>query len=303
MPGFSKPDAKLDSWKMFNARCERLIESPVYRRLVNSRRCVVLLDGFYEWKAEKAVGKQPYYVHTGGVMFVAALYDVWVTADGEKHYTYAILTTDSCKSLQWLHDRMPVILTKDQAEAWLSSDVVKFEEVVRGSDKQPPLFRPCPPDLAWHAVDKRMTNMAYNEVDASDAVKPAMKDLASFFGGGGGAPSGKQVRPKAEPMGDEGAAMGGCGGVCVKKDAPPTRDDVMLPASTAPSVKSEAAPMPAVKPEVKDEKKRKAAELEVIAIDDSDDDEVDDEGTIAVASSGDEQRPAKRQTKSEHHCE
>lgn len=175
MPGFSKPNAKLDSWRMFNARGDRLFGSPVYRRLVNSKRCAVLLDGFYEWKQEgsgKTGYKQPYYIHcSDGPVWMAGLYDVWVSEDGEKHYTYAIVTTDSCKSLTWLHDRMPVIFTsQSQVEAWINNGKQSLESILSDTSLGR-VLAPSPPTLAWHKVDRRMTAMSYNEPDASEELK------------------------------------------------------------------------------------------------------------------------------------
>lgn len=184
-PSFAKPDAKYDPWKVFNARRERLLESPVHRRLVDSKRCIVLLEGFYEWKGPSKGGKQPFYIHGDGVLFAAGLFDTWTSADGEKHYTYTILTTDACKLLEWMHDRQPVFLTREQADLWLATDKLKLGDVLKADARM--LAPAAPSGLTWHAVDKKMTNTAYNEPDASDpaapeASKPKSVDISSFFG-------------------------------------------------------------------------------------------------------------------------
>ena len=64
---------------MINARSERLKESPVFRRLLSSKRCVVVMNGFYEWHKEGSKKKQPYYIHLGedSLVHFAALYDTW----------------------------------------------------------------------------------------------------------------------------------------------------------------------------------------------------------------------------------
>lgn len=63
----------------FNARSETVTEKPIFSRLLPQQRCVVILDGFYEWKADAGGKKQPYYVSfgEGEVMRMAGLYDVW----------------------------------------------------------------------------------------------------------------------------------------------------------------------------------------------------------------------------------
>lgn len=86
MPSFSAPASKYDPYKMMNARCETLTSSPVFRRLINTHRCLVLLEGFYEWKTELG-GKQPYFIGPSAckadpVLYAAGLYDVWTDATG-----------------------------------------------------------------------------------------------------------------------------------------------------------------------------------------------------------------------------
>jgi putative SOS response-associated peptidase YedK len=78
IPSYTKPNEKLDFFRMFNARIETVPEKPVFRRLVARKRCVVLLDGFYEWTTDQFKQKQPYYIHLSGrPMKMAGLYDVW----------------------------------------------------------------------------------------------------------------------------------------------------------------------------------------------------------------------------------
>jgi len=121
IPSFHKQEEKMDFFKMFNARSETITSSPVFRRLLPSKRCIVLLNGFYEWK-KNGNQKQPYYIHRGPIMACAGLYDVCTGPDGAPLYTFTICTTDSSSRLQWLHDRMPVILSDRAAmEGWLGS--------------------------------------------------------------------------------------------------------------------------------------------------------------------------------------
>lgn len=161
---------------MFNARCETVAEKSVFGRLLQRQRCVVLFDGFYEWKKEGS-RKQPFYVNTGegNIMRMAGLFDVWSgNTEEDALYTYTILTTDASKKLEWLHDRMPVLLTSDeQVEAWLDTKPVP--------DK---LFSTiCTPyngeDLVWHPVTPSMSSMSYQSADASKEMK--RPNIASFF--------------------------------------------------------------------------------------------------------------------------
>ena len=129
-----------DFWRMFNARSETLHTSPVFRRLLRSRRCAVPFDGFWEWtddemKAAKAA-KQPWYVHRktkGEPLWLAGLYDRHdpfgpvgsVDCDGKVYEgaeleTFTLVTMDVDKKLAWLHDRQPVILDAAGLAAWLA---------------------------------------------------------------------------------------------------------------------------------------------------------------------------------------
>ena len=126
VPFFTKKDVTPDHWKMFNARSESVGERPAFRHLVSSHRCLVPLSGFYEWKKEEKSldgKKQPYYVHLTGneLLCMAGLWDVWTDVNGQRLFTYTILTTDSGNKLAWLHDRMPVILRDEESRRlWLN---------------------------------------------------------------------------------------------------------------------------------------------------------------------------------------
>ena len=144
IPSWTKRDETPDYYRMFNARADTAPDKPVFSRLLARRRCVVLLNGFYEWRQEgnKAAGliKQPYYLHAEGgdsddtPLRAAGLYDSWAGPSevGKPVYTCAILTTDASAQLRWLHDRMPVLLRSDAEErAWLVRACAPWSQLVR----------------------------------------------------------------------------------------------------------------------------------------------------------------------------
>ena len=121
VPSFTDPGAKVDFYRMFNARSETIAEKGVFSRLLQRRRGVVLINGFYEWAAERAGSsqvKQPYYLHLegkgggseGDVLRCAALYDRWKGAAGGELVTVTIITVEASEPLRWLHNRMPAVL-------------------------------------------------------------------------------------------------------------------------------------------------------------------------------------------------
>jgi putative SOS response-associated peptidase YedK len=106
-----------------NARAETISSSPVYKVPFQRFRCLVPADGFYEWK--KLYGgktKIPYYffVKDEEIFSFAGLYDIWKDAEGNEFPTYTIITTTPNKLMEKVHNRMPVILKRDDEETWLS---------------------------------------------------------------------------------------------------------------------------------------------------------------------------------------
>jgi putative SOS response-associated peptidase YedK len=108
--------------KMINARAETLAEKPSFKRLLRSRRCLVVADGFYEWKKEPG-GKTPMYItlQDGDLFAFAGLWDTWKNADEEQIRTCTIITTGPNELMAPIHNRMPAILTPEARDAWLDS--------------------------------------------------------------------------------------------------------------------------------------------------------------------------------------
>ncbi|CAH9119636.1 unnamed protein product [Cuscuta europaea] len=104
IPSFTKQNKKPDHYKMFNARSESIKEKASFRRLLPKNRCLVAVEGFYEWKKDGSK-KQPFYIHLKDVrpLVFAALYDSWKNGEEEVIYTFTIVTTSSSSSLRWLH--------------------------------------------------------------------------------------------------------------------------------------------------------------------------------------------------------
>lgn len=117
--------------QMINARAETLLEKPSFRRLVPRRRCVVLTDGFFEWK-KGAISKVPHYIHdpSGAILPMAGLWDIWSGPEGDKLHSYTIITTEPNSQVEPIHNRMPVILETRDLDPWLRTDEYGPEEAV-----------------------------------------------------------------------------------------------------------------------------------------------------------------------------
>lgn len=121
-----------------NARAETVATNGMFRSAYKSRRCIVPVSGFYEWKAiEGQKAKQPYYIHAAdeAPLLFAGLWESW--SEGDKTIeSFTIITTEPNAMMATIHNRMPVILDAKEAERWLDS-TAKPEELE-------PLLRPAP---------------------------------------------------------------------------------------------------------------------------------------------------------------
>ena len=112
--------------KPINARCETVRDLPTFRDAYRRRRCVVPVDGFFEWKAVKGRrAKQPYAIamKDGAPFALAGIWENWkAPASGEWIGTFAIITTAANELVAGIHDRMPVILARDDCARWLGEE-------------------------------------------------------------------------------------------------------------------------------------------------------------------------------------
>jgi putative SOS response-associated peptidase YedK len=106
--------------KMINARAETLLQKPSFKGPFKQHRCLVLADGFYEWK-RTSQKKIPYRISmkTREPFAFAGLWDEWRTPDGGSLRSFAIITTEPNPLMKPLHNRMPVILSRENEAGWL----------------------------------------------------------------------------------------------------------------------------------------------------------------------------------------
>lgn len=106
--------------KLINARRETVAEKPAFRDAMRRRRCLVVADGFYEWKRD-GKNKTPMYVRRSchAPMAFAGLWERWRTPDGKVLHSFTIITTDANELMAPVHDRMPVIVDRADHERWL----------------------------------------------------------------------------------------------------------------------------------------------------------------------------------------
>ncbi|MCF8298572.1 MAG: SOS response-associated peptidase [Saprospiraceae bacterium] len=152
---FWAKDAKIGN-KLINARAETITEKPSFRNSLKSKRCLVLSDGFYEWKK---VGKEkiPYRItlSDNSPFAMAGIWDIWKNPDGNLIKSFSIITTEANELMQELHHRMPVILNREDEKSWLLES--KQDNVLK-------LLKPYPSELMDSFEISNLVNSPYNEL-------------------------------------------------------------------------------------------------------------------------------------------
>ena len=122
VPGWEK-DLSISS-NMINARIETVNEKPSFKKLINNQRCLVPVDGYYEWKTEPH-GKQPYHIHIQDMKLftLAGLMNIWLNSNENPVLTYTIMTTRANSTLYDLHHRMPVTISKKLHTEWINPNI------------------------------------------------------------------------------------------------------------------------------------------------------------------------------------
>ena len=118
IPGWAK-DPFIGA-RLINARAETLPEKPAFRAAFKRRRCLVIADGFYEWRKDGAT-KTPMFIHlkSGKPFAFAGLWEMWKPPEGDAVRSCAIITTEPNELMATIHNRMPAILTREAERAWL----------------------------------------------------------------------------------------------------------------------------------------------------------------------------------------
>jgi putative SOS response-associated peptidase YedK len=162
VPRWAK-DTKLGH-KLVLARLETASTTPAYRDALRRRRCLVVVDGFFEWKRaasaprQRAAKSQPFFVHRGdGKPFaLAGVWERWISNDGEVVESCAILTQPSRPPVEAIHDRMPLVLEKEAWDRWLDPALVD-------ADALAPLLAPTSPELVAFPVGSHVNDPRHDD--------------------------------------------------------------------------------------------------------------------------------------------
>lgn len=120
------------SAQTLNAKAETVFEKPSFRNSINSKRCIVIVNGFYEWRTE-GKKKYPYYIHLKEQEFfsLGGIYENWLNKNtGEAVNSFSIITVEANLLMQKIHNtkkRMPLIIPVEKEKEWIKNGLAKNE--------------------------------------------------------------------------------------------------------------------------------------------------------------------------------
>ncbi len=117
IPSWSKDKSFAN--RLINARGETLLEKPSFKNLVNTQRCIIVSNGFYEWDAQN---RQPFFIQpvNGSLMNFCGLHTLWIDENRQPLNTFTIITKAANQTISDIHHRMPVILEQKNEHQWLN---------------------------------------------------------------------------------------------------------------------------------------------------------------------------------------
>jgi putative SOS response-associated peptidase YedK len=160
-----------------NARSETVREKRTFRDAIARRRCLVPVNGFYEWRRRGGTSLPFLFRRPEHDLFaLAGIWERWTSPDGGELDTCAILTTRANGLMAPVHDRMPVIVVEDRWRDWYDLPVDKL-------DPRTPLLQPVSDDfLVAHRVDRRVGNPAWDDPGCVEPVAGDDGDQMDLFG-------------------------------------------------------------------------------------------------------------------------
>jgi putative SOS response-associated peptidase YedK len=165
LPSWSK---KSQGNRPINARAESLFEKPMFRNAIAKRRCLIPADGFYEWQQHPA-GKQPW--HIGMIddktFALGGIWEYWAIEGQEPVLSCAIIVTDANEMIRKLHERMPLIIAREDWDRWLDPALTDAAEIEQ-------LLKPFPAEeMRAYPVSSRVNNVKNDDAGLIEPAGPA----------------------------------------------------------------------------------------------------------------------------------
>ncbi len=141
---------------IINARTESVLEKYIYKSAINNHRCLIIADGYIEWKTTK-MGKKPYLIkfESNQLFTFAGIAREISDSSGKNIHECLILTTNANDSVCHIHHRMPLILNKEIEDAWINEkiDNQEFEKIFTSNSKH---------QLISYVIDKKINKVSNN---------------------------------------------------------------------------------------------------------------------------------------------
>lgn len=155
--------------RSINARAETVWEKASFKNAIRYRRGLIPSDGFYEW-GRTGPSKHPFLFQRedGEPLALAGIWEAWNDRDGGEWLTFCMLTRAADSFMRRFHDRMPVIVDSDQADAWLD------HRLFRAADLNPIMQENEGPRLIATPVSSRVNAVAHDDAACMEATGPVI---------------------------------------------------------------------------------------------------------------------------------
>jgi putative SOS response-associated peptidase YedK len=155
------------------ARIETVTTAPAFREAIRKRRCLVVVDGFYEWKHEGKKASQPFLLRRpdGAPFALAGVWEKWVSKDGEVLESCAIITQPARPPVDAIHDRMPLVLERDAWDRWLDREITDPSQ----------MLAPQSPELVATAVSRHVNDPKHDDPACFEPPAPEEPRQGSLF--------------------------------------------------------------------------------------------------------------------------
>jgi putative SOS response-associated peptidase YedK len=156
-----------------NARSEEASTKPAFREALKKRRCLVPADAYYEWQKTGTKSRQPHAIASaeGSPMAFAGLWERWLAPTGRPLESFTILTTAANQKLQAIHERMPVIVERENYSSWLADEKATAD-----------LLRPLAADrLTSWPVSSRVGHVRNNDAALLEPCEPEESRQGTLF--------------------------------------------------------------------------------------------------------------------------
>jgi len=166
---FWAKDPKIGN-KLINARSESLSEKASFKTAFAKRRCLIPANGFYEWKRD-GKEKTPYriFIKSEDIFAMAGIWEIWKDAEGKAIKTFSIITTLPNSLMKNIHNRMPVILNKNDEKAWLFENDTSFLKK---------LLKPADPEIMRaYQISSKVNSPANNSPELIKEISDGQNSL------------------------------------------------------------------------------------------------------------------------------